>query len=242
MSATDHRLARCRKPVHLAGASDDVSPSFSLRCSLASDRLTASISRSRSYKWMSRGRSPRQRHGAVVLINGRGGSGTSRSRATAPLSIARSPAARRGPTASTMLCCQRTTTSRSRTGRRSSAVVGRPGQDNRLGQKDFLFAAAFDHAARAANFTTLLRRHRYAGNIRHGSLAVFAAVPAHLASGQMLIECAAVASKLGTRQSRSRSRDRKPRLLTIATRGSASAVESPPQRLPWRDGRRSSAF
>ncbi len=58
------------------------------------------------------------------------------------------------------------------------------------------FAAAFGHPPSAANVTSLLRHHLRAGNIKRVSREVFAAVPAHLAADQMVIDRFAAASKL----------------------------------------------
>lgn len=58
------------------------------------------------------------------------------------------------------------------------------------------FAAAFGHPPSAANVTSLLRHHLRAGNIKRVSREVFAAVPAHLAAGRMVIDRFAAASKL----------------------------------------------
>jgi predicted transcriptional regulator of viral defense system len=58
------------------------------------------------------------------------------------------------------------------------------------------FAAALGHPPSAANVTSLLRHHLRAGNIKRVSREVFAAVPAHLAAGRMVIDRFAAASKL----------------------------------------------
>jgi predicted transcriptional regulator of viral defense system len=58
------------------------------------------------------------------------------------------------------------------------------------------FAGAFGHSANAANITSLLRHHLRVGNIKRISREVFAAVPAHLAADQMVIDRFTAASKL----------------------------------------------
>ncbi len=58
------------------------------------------------------------------------------------------------------------------------------------------FAVALGHQTRSANVTSLLRHHLRAGNITRVSREVFAAVPAHLSAGRMMIDRFAAASKL----------------------------------------------
>src|SRR5260370_25204301 len=57
------------------------------------------------------------------------------------------------------------------------------------------FAAAFGHPTGAANVTSLLRHHLRAGNIKRVSREVFAAVPAPLAAGRLVVHRLAAASK-----------------------------------------------